>query len=318
MEFREYRVTDSPRVLELCRLFETSPFAVDPRFRELSPRFEPVFATEMLQAASAFTLVAEEKGRVAGFATVGMNPAISGPARRKVGTILLLAVHRELRGRGIGSALASKGLAWLRSQGAELVTVGTDLTNLPAVAVYENLGFRLKSSWHIFRCYEPAEGISSGQSSFVDTARLSTLDPFLERFDRPVSLLRDSRVDTESVRAYLEDGFRRQLAKEETVSLQYFEAKRPVALVSAAKDLIAMRTLALERNIYRISDLIVLPGAASKKAGVELLLDLRRRLFDTALLEMWVPGDRADLVSDLSAAGFGLCYTGLSFHLALS
>jgi dTDP-4-amino-4,6-dideoxy-D-galactose acyltransferase len=57
-------------------------------------------------------------------------------------TLPLVAVRQDARGKGAGGAVISSALAWANSRGCKTVSVVTQLSNLPAIRLYESMGFR--------------------------------------------------------------------------------------------------------------------------------------------------------------------------------
>jgi len=66
--------------------------------------------------------------------------AISGRAGQR-GYLQRLAVHPRAQGLGVGTALISDSLRWLRRRGARQVLVNTQESNARAVRLYQRLGF---------------------------------------------------------------------------------------------------------------------------------------------------------------------------------
>lgn len=90
-------------------------------------------------------VVAETDGQVAGFVTcelVGSTVDASQPA---AGTIGLVGVHRDARGRGVGRAVLDGALSWLDERGAATVSVVTQGRNVGAQRLYQQRGFRTDS-----------------------------------------------------------------------------------------------------------------------------------------------------------------------------
>jgi len=65
---------------------------------------------------------------------------ITGVARR-LGYLQRLAVHPNIHGRGIGTALVGDALSWCRRRGCESVLVNTQEINERAHSLYQYLGF---------------------------------------------------------------------------------------------------------------------------------------------------------------------------------
>ena len=62
----------------------------------------------------------------------------SGRAR---GYIAMLAVHSSMRKRGMGSQLVSLAVHAMRDGGCDEAVLETELTNIGALRLYEELGF---------------------------------------------------------------------------------------------------------------------------------------------------------------------------------
>ena len=95
--------------------------------------------------------VAEERGRVVGFAAAGVVDET-----RLIGEIAMVAVDPAAQRRGIGSSLTEHATAWLREQGMRVAVLGTggDPGHEPARRVYERLGYRLFPSAQYFRALD--------------------------------------------------------------------------------------------------------------------------------------------------------------------
>lgn len=94
--------------------------------------------------------VARLDGRIAATAILSHEPE---PAYRtvtwqadcgdgEVFVIYTLAVHPDYLGRGVGTALLARILAFCREQGARAVRLGVTQGNAPAAALYKKCGFR--------------------------------------------------------------------------------------------------------------------------------------------------------------------------------
>jgi len=86
------------------------------------------------QPGRSCVLVAEQGGMVAGMATV--QTLISTAEGGQVGLVEDVVVHRDLRGRGIGTRLIAEIVAWARSQGLTRLQLLADRDNQPALDFY--------------------------------------------------------------------------------------------------------------------------------------------------------------------------------------
>jgi ribosomal protein S18 acetylase RimI-like enzyme len=66
------------------------------------------------------------------------------------GSIGLIAVAQEARGRGVGTALLAAAHRWMLARGAQQARVVTQADNLPACRLYERAGYRLADVRHVF------------------------------------------------------------------------------------------------------------------------------------------------------------------------
>ncbi len=57
----------------------------------------------------------------------------------------MFGIHPDYRGRDLAKALIFKSMRTVLGQGTELISIGVDAVNGPAVKLYEKVGFRLVS-----------------------------------------------------------------------------------------------------------------------------------------------------------------------------
>jgi len=79
------------------------------------------------------TLVAVADGEIVGSVHIGLS-------RHGFGDIGM-AVAREWRGRGVGSALLAASIEWARERGLHKLTLGVFAQNAAAIALYRKFGF---------------------------------------------------------------------------------------------------------------------------------------------------------------------------------
>ncbi|MBX3460449.1 MAG: GNAT family N-acetyltransferase [Planctomycetes bacterium] len=110
---------------------------------ELAARFRDFQA----QPGTA-VLVAEENGRVAGYAVLSIRRDLAHPAWTE---LLDLCVDDRVRGKGLGALLLRAAEAWARSQECAGITLGTRDTRRDAHRFYEREGFTLEKLHRIYK-----------------------------------------------------------------------------------------------------------------------------------------------------------------------
>lgn len=95
---------------------------------------EPGLADARTATPHARFRVATVDGRIVGYHVTGRAGTL--------GYLQRLAVHPDLHGHGIGTALVGDSLDWCRRKGCASVLVNTQEGNRRALRLYEHLGFR--------------------------------------------------------------------------------------------------------------------------------------------------------------------------------
>jgi dTDP-4-amino-4,6-dideoxy-D-galactose acyltransferase len=98
-------------------------------------------------------IVAENGSGVVGFVTCKVQHDSKNYLGTKIGNIVLVATAKKAQGQGIARALTQASLDWFGRQEVDIVEVGTQLRNIPAVRLYESSGFRLVKSSLSLRRY---------------------------------------------------------------------------------------------------------------------------------------------------------------------
>lgn len=136
---RSVQPTDQPDLEAIAsQSFLFSRFASDSAFGPTNAaRLYREWLRKSIGGWAQRTLVAESQGRPGGFVTCHLNPPL--------GSIGLIAVAKEERGKGLGSALVLSANSWLLEAGARSITVVTQGANLQAQRIYQAAGFAAKT-----------------------------------------------------------------------------------------------------------------------------------------------------------------------------
>ena len=106
----------------------------DLRVRMAEPWFDP----------AGFLLTEDEQARLLGFHWTkvhGDRGHHEGHQHEPIGEVYVLGVAPEAHGTGLGSALTTAGLRYLRGRGLDQAMLYVDESNVRAVALYTRLGF---------------------------------------------------------------------------------------------------------------------------------------------------------------------------------
>lgn len=90
-----------------------------------------------LAGASGLFLVAVVDGKIVGTADFRRGAASKNRHVAQLG----LALRKDARGVGLGTAMMEMGIDWARSVGIRKLRLGVFATNRPALALYRRLGF---------------------------------------------------------------------------------------------------------------------------------------------------------------------------------
>ncbi len=99
--------------------------------------------------------VYEQNKNVAGFIIYGVDNSTSIALRKKIGSIILVAVAEKHQDKKIGQSLIKYVLDIFSKMHFDLITVGTDSNNTAALSIYQNLGFKTVLNWITLRLHKP-------------------------------------------------------------------------------------------------------------------------------------------------------------------
>lgn len=140
LEVRRYTAADQPAVLALAaRLTEgvaswRDPEAVAAAVADWVSGYPAAEAND-----TSAVLVAEQSGRLIGFAGVAQRTHFSGETDGYLGE---LAVAPDAERQGVGRALVAAAERWTKTRGLRRLTLDTGAANLNARAFYRSLGYQ--------------------------------------------------------------------------------------------------------------------------------------------------------------------------------
>jgi GNAT superfamily N-acetyltransferase len=100
------------------------------------------FLGRALQSPDDCVFVADDDGKIIGYAYAALEPLSWKELRGPAGFVHDLAVDESSRRKGVGTQLMNAAMDWLRDHGAPRVILGTAALNQAAHALFHRLGFR--------------------------------------------------------------------------------------------------------------------------------------------------------------------------------
>ncbi len=120
---------------------------VNALFRQLTETMQPLKLAQVVrQGGGTLMLCFMEGNRLLGMASMATYSVVSG----QKGWIEDVVVDQAERGRGIGRILVTRLVEKGKRQGLTEILLFTGSSRLPAISLYESLGFERKDS-HLYR-----------------------------------------------------------------------------------------------------------------------------------------------------------------------
>jgi ribosomal protein S18 acetylase RimI-like enzyme len=140
---RPATANDADALAEIARTSHgITRFYADPHFPE--DRCDKFYSTwirrSLLEGFAEQVLVVEASGSPVGYVTCHAD------AHESKGSIGLIAVSNDTRGRGLGAALTRAAVSWCHANGLERTTVVTQGRNVAAQRTFQRAGFITASS----------------------------------------------------------------------------------------------------------------------------------------------------------------------------
>jgi GNAT superfamily N-acetyltransferase len=140
LSLRPWQAEDREALAEMCAASfcdleaYADRFALDPRLRPGCPELYRRWMQNSLAGEQADQILVLAGEQLAGFITLRL-PGADGSA-----WVVLNAVAKDLRGRGLYNCLLAHGLAWLKEQGAGQARVRTKLSQRAVIKAWSKLG----------------------------------------------------------------------------------------------------------------------------------------------------------------------------------
>jgi GNAT superfamily N-acetyltransferase len=314
------------------RSFALSAYTVDrhlPRALYGEVFFQTV-ATRALRENSNACLVARRKGVPLGYIIYGVDIELSKKFGYTLATIILFCVDEASHGQGVGRRLLLRAIDLLKSRGVDLLTVGTDANNLPALTLYQRAGFVTRLTWGAWRLYPDFPSLPvrspfrvaqwSGEEQALQLCR---------HVDRPISYFRDSNIPLrglvhlrKELASKVQQHLRQRQSSAYTAYGDGFWGERAVGLLVWEEDGSIEKFFnseALEKRVYRISDIFIPRTLRGQGIATQLVKTFcSAALHRSHFIETWIAQDDWAMANVLVKNAFRPAHFATVLHLWLN
>jgi len=344
MEIDFFRNEDYNALADLTkRSFALSAYTVDrhlPRPLRGEVFFQTV-VTRALRENSNACLVARKRDVPLGYIIYGVDLDLSKKFGVTLATIILFCVDEAHRRQGVGRNLLARAIGLLKSRGVELLTVGTDCNNLPALTLYQQAGFMTRLTWGAWRLYP---GFVPEAAMSAQPTSLTSLTPYANglrfipwtgeenalelcrQIERPLSYFRDSRLPLRGLvhlRKLLAANLRKDIEDQSTSALiasgTGFWGERPLGLLAYEEEGAIEKFYNLEgieKRVYRVSDVIIARNARGQGIASRLVQNFCAQALPGAFyIEAWAAADDWAAMNVLVKNYFRPAHIAVVLHL---
>tara|TARA_Y100000031_G_scaffold127714_1_gene145559 strand:- start:399 stop:1382 length:984 start_codon:yes stop_codon:yes gene_type:complete len=130
------------------KAYSTTRFHTDPKItKEQADEMQALWAKNCYHQKLADKIIIVKKGNeILGYAAIEILKGISFPDNMKIANIILIAVDKKFKGKGIGKVLILESSDWAKTNGCSFLAAGTQIINNSSVKFYQKNGFKLQSS----------------------------------------------------------------------------------------------------------------------------------------------------------------------------
>jgi|TARA_Y100000310_G_scaffold282494_1_gene303775 GNAT superfamily N-acetyltransferase len=130
------------------KAYSTTRFHNDPKItKEQADEMQALWAKNCYHQKLADKIIIVRKSKkILGYVAIEILKGISFPNNMKIANIVLIAVDKKFKGRGIGKVLIQESSDWAKSNGCSFLAAGTQIINNTSVKFYQKNGFKLQSS----------------------------------------------------------------------------------------------------------------------------------------------------------------------------
>ena len=266
-----------------------------------------------------YCVIAVHQNKAVGYIIYGADAEYSKLLDLKIGSVILMAVDKKYQGKfNIALDLINYVLNIYKKYEMNIVTVGTDLDNLPALINYINAGFRPILFWSTFRYYYKNPQFQFKEDKSIKISKRKKVKIVnLKNFSRPVSFFMDKRFDKplkQKIDTYIRKRILSGIKKEKLELFNIEQKKKTIGLITVMKE----RSLSkiLDKTIYRINDIIFFHNDIDLNITIlhSLLKYLLKQERDISTVEIFIKSNDWEVIEALIKAGFIPVHNSVTLH----
>ncbi len=265
---------------------------------------------------SRLCIIAVLDNKAVGYIIYGAEAGYSKILEKKIGTIILLAVKKEYRTKyKIAKKLIQYVLNIMKKHQFDIVSVGTDMDNLPALISYIHQGFIPILSWSTYRAYLKKIKLQNlFEISSIEPTNIKMISKFIKQLNRPISLLLDKTINDDkkiSLNRFVKEKIRDNIQKSRINLYAVKNGHNTIAFFTIEKkDDITKIT---DKIFWRINDIIFLNKQEDEN------IDAVKSIFsyfhnEVDILEIFVSMNDWSKIRYLIQGGFIPVHNAITLH----
>lgn len=259
--------------------------------------------------------VYEENHNVLGFVLYGVDNITNGIIDKKIGSILLVAVDPFHMDRKIGKTLISYVLRKFDNMGFDLVTVGTDSSNTPALLAYQNEGFRSMLTWSTLRLYRPFEKNEPNIPITVSLEKKADVIYSIvdnTSFIRTHSYFYDRNLPCEKILKRVKDSLSKELEEGQLTLYKVMLDDETIGAVFVRHDIAISNYL--QKIFLRIESVCIVEKYEENKYVLSNMFRAVINELPFEIIEVWSANEKTAFLNAALHEGFSLIHTACVLH----
>jgi ribosomal protein S18 acetylase RimI-like enzyme len=260
-----------------------------------------------------YCIICRDNNKAVGYLLFGAEASYSKALNKKIGTIILLAIDENYREKfNIAKNIINFSIQFFIEKSFKLITVGTDLNNLPAFITYINLGFRPILFWSTYRNYFDLKEKKFDALEIKYLNDNNLIEFFLENLKRPLSLLIDKKIENKEIlQNFIKEIVKTDIQNKRLNLMGIFDNNECVGFFSFTKRNDISRVL--NKNFVTIYDLIFLKENYNNLKILDSILIFLKEI-GTEVAEVFIESDDFKLANLLSKVGFQIVHNAVVLH----